>query len=1125
MTNTRRIPGFCTLCRSRCGSINVVENGRLIAVEPQPTHPTGKALCTKGRAAPELVHSSRRLTQPLKRTRPKTDPDPGWVPVSWDEALGDIAARLDLIRHESGPEAVAFAFSSPSACSISDSLPWLERFVWTFGSPNISWATELCNWHKDHAHEFTVGTGMPVPDYRNADLIVLWGHSPENVWLAQAEAISEGRRRGARLVVIDPRRTGLAAQADLWLQVRPGTDGALALALIRLLIEGERFDAGFVRRWTNAPLLVRGDTGRLLRAADLSAGGSEAFVVWDRAASECRPYDTRQALPDTLVPAVEGKFRIDIAGSSVECRPAFALLREAAAAFTPEHAAAITDLTSAEIIAFAELLAGSRGPAYYGWTGIGQHANATQTDRAIACLFALTGQYDAPGGNRVWPAHPAKAISDYAMLAPARKQKAIGLDKLPLGPPSRGWISGPDLYRAVNDGVPYRIRSLFAFGSNPLVSQPAVTDGQAALEQLEFQVHCDLFLTPSTRTADYVLPVNSAWEREGLRIGFEISHEAQERVQLRPAVIDPIGESRSDLWIAAQLAVRLGFGEVFRNGDIDACYDDILAPLGLDVQTLRKTPEGVRLPLPERERLYAEATDDGVRGFRTPTRRIELYSERLLAHGLPPLPGYEPSSDRDRDDASRYPLVLTTAKSGYFCHGQHRNVAALRRRAPSPRVALAASTAEARGIAEGDGVIIETAAGAVRMMARLDAGLRPDVAVADYGWWEACPDLAAPAYDVSGSASANYNALASAQRRDPASGAPSLRSMRCEVSRAPVSAVLSWTGLRPLVVVDRREATAEIVSLRLAAPDASPLPPMRPGQFLRLAIPGSALADARCYSLTAATGESPDCYEVGIRRWPGGTASEPLTRIPVGGIVHAGAPDGRFLIPTEADFPIVLVAAGIGITPFLRHLEMRAPHGHRTHLFFGLRDGSSHPFRERIAAAATRNDRIRVTTLYSRPRAEDRPDIHYHEAGRVRAELIPDELIRRRARFYFCGPDAMIAEMTAGLLARGVPRFEIFSESFAPPAALHAGDLAPRSVRFARSGKTVEWTPASGSLLDLAERNGLSLPTGCRTGQCESCSVALVEGAVKHPPGLVEQEPGNCLACQAVPLTDLVLDA
>src|SRR6476646_4640040 len=115
----QRLPCYCALCVSRCGSIAVVENGRFVALEPDPAHPTGKALCAKGRAAPELVYHPDRLLYPLKRTRPKGDPDPGWQRISWDEALDLIAGKLRKIAEEHGAESVVVSVASPST-SASD---------------------------------------------------------------------------------------------------------------------------------------------------------------------------------------------------------------------------------------------------------------------------------------------------------------------------------------------------------------------------------------------------------------------------------------------------------------------------------------------------------------------------------------------------------------------------------------------------------------------------------------------------------------------------------------------------------------------------------------------------------------------------------------------------------------------------------------------------------------------------------------------------------------------------------------------------------------------------------------------------------------------------------------------
>src|SRR5215471_1870922 len=145
-TSAQRLPCYCALCISRCGAIAVVEDGRFVALQPDPSHPTGKALCAKGRAAPELVYHAERLLYPLKRTRPKGDPDPGWQRISWDEALDLTAVRLRAIADEHGPESVVFSSASPSTSALDDARFWIQRLMNAFGSPNFCMSMELCGW-------------------------------------------------------------------------------------------------------------------------------------------------------------------------------------------------------------------------------------------------------------------------------------------------------------------------------------------------------------------------------------------------------------------------------------------------------------------------------------------------------------------------------------------------------------------------------------------------------------------------------------------------------------------------------------------------------------------------------------------------------------------------------------------------------------------------------------------------------------------------------------------------------------------------------------------------------------------------------------------------------------------
>jgi anaerobic selenocysteine-containing dehydrogenase len=285
-----------------------------------------------------------------------------------------------------------------------------------------------------------------------------------------------------------------------------------------------------------------------------------------------------------------------------------------------------------------------------------------------------------------------------------------------------------------------------------------------------------------------VLPVASAFEREGLKIGFDISPEAQCWVQLRPAVVPPPGEARSDTEIVFALAQRLGLGDVFWNGDIEAAYRHQLAPTGIPLEELHANPGGVRRPLEPRYEKHAEPDANGApRGFPTRSRKVELYSETLLDHGYPALPDFEepPVGPLARPDlAARFPLVLTSAKPTLFCQSQHRVLPSLRKRGLDPEIDLHPEAAAARGIEQGDWVAIETPDGSIRARARFNVTIDPRVVVGEHGWWQGCAEANAPGYDPFGPSGANFNLLIGTQAVDPVSGTASHRSYLCEIRKA-----------------------------------------------------------------------------------------------------------------------------------------------------------------------------------------------------------------------------------------------------------------------------------------------------------------------------------------------------
>ena len=805
----RRVRGFCGLCIARCGTIATVENGRFTRLDPDPAHPTGAAICAKGRAAPELVYSKDRLTRPLRRRRRKGDPDPGWEEISWDEALDEIAAAMRRIAAQHGPQAVAFSQSSPSTTAIGDSGAFVRRLMHAFGTPNMVWTLELCGWGRGFATRYAFGVGSvatgagggAMADIAHAGCLILWGYNPSISRLTHATSTVEALKRGMRLIVIDPRNAGLANKADIWLRVRPGTDGALALGLANVMVEHGWFDQKFVREWSNGPLLVRSDTGRLLRDSDLTPGGdARRYLAWNRKIERLASYDPATGRYDSGSEhlALDGEYRVATTSGMIGCRPVFDHYTALCRTYTPDVVEATCWVPKAQLEETARLIWHARPVSYYAWSGHEHHANTTETARAMALLYALTGSFDARGGNVLLPTVPSAPITGEDLPAAKQLAPAIGLAERPLGPARWNNVSPHDFYRAVLEGTPYPVRGLIGFGANLLLAQADPARGRSALSALDFYAHADLFMTPTAALADIVLPIASCFEREALKIGFEIDTEAQSLVQLRQRVVPPPGEARPDTDFIFDLADRLGLSEHFWHGDIDAAYRHQLSPSGVTLEQLRAEPGGVRVSLSANYAKHADLDARGnARGFATPSRKVEFWSETFLDHGYSALPEFiEPQiGPVSRPDlASRFPLVLTCAKPTLFCQTQHRALPSLRKRAPHPEIELHPETAAARGITAGSWVDVKTPAGGMRARARLNDRLDPRVIVGEHGWWQDCKELGLPGYDPFSPEGANFNGTVDATIRDPISGTPAHRANLCEVRpapRAPISGELT----------------------------------------------------------------------------------------------------------------------------------------------------------------------------------------------------------------------------------------------------------------------------------------------------------------------------------------------
>src|SRR5262249_44399877 len=244
----------------------------------------------------------------------------------------------------------------------------------------------------------------------------------------------------------------------------------------------------------------RADTGRLLTERDLSAQGhAQRYVAWDARSERPLIYDAAQGRyeRDDAEPALFGERTIETSEGAVRCRPAFELYADVCRRYSPDTVRSICWVAPDDVERAARLLWESRPAAYYSWSGVEQQTGATQIARAISTLYALTGSFDAPGGNVQFPSVSSQNVAGDEYLAPEQRAKALGLSERPIGPSRTQWVSTDDLYRAVLEQRPYAVRGLVGFGANLLLAHADVQRGRAALAKLDFYVHADVFMSPT----------------------------------------------------------------------------------------------------------------------------------------------------------------------------------------------------------------------------------------------------------------------------------------------------------------------------------------------------------------------------------------------------------------------------------------------------------------------------------------------------------------------------------------------------------------------------------------------------------------------------------------------------
>jgi anaerobic selenocysteine-containing dehydrogenase len=634
-------------CPSACSLEVEVEHGRLTAVTGDPGHPfTQGLICGKVREYAERVHSPLRVTHPLRRVGPKGAGR--FEPIGWAEAVDEIARRWRAIIEADGAEAILpFSYAgSMGQVQYYAGHPLFHALGASRLDRTICVSTAYAGWRA------SVGavTGNDSEQMVGADLIVLWGINAAYSTINVMTLVKQARARGAYVVTIDPYRTPTARQADEHLMVRPGTDGALALAMMQVLIAEGLVDRDYIAR---------------------------ATLGFDRLAAHVR-------------------------------------------AWTPERVAPLVGLPPETITAFARRYGATRRAFLRIGIGLSRHDNGGMTCRTLACLPALTGAYADPHGGALLSSGDAAGL-DFDVLERA--------DLIP-GPPPRV-INMIQLGRALTDErLSPPVKALYVYSSNPAAVCPnqALVLRGLAREDLFTVVH-EQVMTDTAYHADLVLPATTSMEHEDLYRSY-----GQFYLQLAQPVLPPPGQARSNWEVFGLLARALGVATAhYAKSPADlirallAGGDDSVR--GISYERLRA--EGsVRLNLPRPYLPFAH-------GAPTASGKVEFYSERLAARGLPALPTWTPlvEGPETAEQRARHPLQCIVPPNRFFLNSSFSQSERLRRRQGTPTVMLAPPDAAARGIADGDVVRVQSARGAARFTARVTDDTHPGVVVIEGIWW------------------------------------------------------------------------------------------------------------------------------------------------------------------------------------------------------------------------------------------------------------------------------------------------------------------------------------------------------------------------------------------------------
>ena len=650
---TRVVRGGCPHdCPDTCAMLVTVESGRAVRVAGDPEHPfTNGFLCAKLNRYIERTYHRDRLLYPMRRTGPKGSGQ--FERITWDEALDEVAARLNEIRSSAdGPQAI-LPYSYAGTMGLIQGSSMDRRLFHTIGASLLD--RTICSMAGTVGMRMTLGASIGAdPELMSeSDLVLLWGTNTLTANPHLWPFVLRARERGASIIAIDPIRTRTAAQCDEWIGIRPGTDAALALGMMHILFELGLEDADYIASYT--------------------VGIDE--------------------------------------------------LRERIKQYPPAKVSEITGIPVETIRSLGERYARSRAAFIRVNYGLQRHAGGGMAVRTIACLPALTGHWRRPGGGVQLSSGANFTFNKQSLERPDLSPPVRTINMIRLGEA----LTTPD---AGVGGPP--VRAMVVYNSNPAAVAPdrnQVLEGMAR-EDL-FTVVLEHFQTDTADYADIVLPATTQLEHWDIHYSY-----GHHYVTLNQPSIQPLGESLPNTEIFRRLAAKMGLDDpIFRDDDVTMIKQALAtSSKNFDGVTFEKLVERgwMRLNLPTPYLPYENG------GFSTPSGKCELYSPRMKAMGLDPVPAFTAPYEFPENVpalAARYPLTLISSPAHQFLNTTFVNIDALKRAAREPECLLHPIDAERRGIGVGARVVVYNDRGAFTAIARVEETIRPGVVWAPSIWW------------------------------------------------------------------------------------------------------------------------------------------------------------------------------------------------------------------------------------------------------------------------------------------------------------------------------------------------------------------------------------------------------